>query len=561
MKMTEEQLIVSKLDSNAKVNAGAGSGKTTTIIEFVKNKDPKSKILYLVFNKSAKEDAQSKFLKRGVYNVQIETAHSLAYSVIVRGRGYKVNHNDYKAQDLVEMLSINITDPENNANFIIATHLKKMMSMYCNSAIVKLSDLDYISTLINPKARGIVSRHIDYLIEKFKEYWTLMDKKKIEITHDFYLKKYQLSKPVLNMDYICFDEGQDSSEVMLDIFSKQKAIKIIVGDTHQQIYSWRYAVNSLDKMDYDTYYLSNSFRFGRGIAALANSVLGLKQILCPGIEIKPINGLGEFDTHKTHAVIARTNITLLIKAIEYCGKSNDIERVFFEGNLSSYTYASEGTSLYDVLNLFLNKRSYIKDPFIRDEISSFSELEEFVESVEDGSTKMLIDIVKEYGASIPVIIKQIKEKNVQLKEEAQIIFTTVHKSKGIEYDSVEICNDFITESAIRKLINDKSPDELNNISAGIQEEINMLYVALTRSKNKLYIPKQLIPENTPIIGNIFPLNSFSSNDLKNEAKVWTELDDKIIKNMLRIKKTQKQIAYSLKRSVPNVALRISELDL
>jgi superfamily I DNA/RNA helicase len=50
-----------------------------------------------------------------------------------------------------------------------------------------------------------------------------------------------------------FDEGQDASPAMLAIFLKQKGVKVIVGDTHQQIYAWRYAVNSLAKADFTNY--------------------------------------------------------------------------------------------------------------------------------------------------------------------------------------------------------------------------------------------------------------------------------------------------------------------
>ena len=33
---------------------------------------------------------------------------------------------------------------------------------------------------------------------------------------------------------------------MLGVFQKQKGVKVVVGDTNQQIYGWRYAVNSLE---------------------------------------------------------------------------------------------------------------------------------------------------------------------------------------------------------------------------------------------------------------------------------------------------------------------------
>ena len=50
-----------------------------------------------------------------------------------------------------------------------------------------------------------------------------------------------------------------------------------MGDTHQQIYGWRFAVNSLEKADFKHYYLSTSFRFSQDIANLAMEILKWKK--------------------------------------------------------------------------------------------------------------------------------------------------------------------------------------------------------------------------------------------------------------------------------------------
>ena len=54
MKYTLQQQSILASEGNIKINAVAGSGKTTTMIEYAKTKPPKSKILYLAFNKSVK---------------------------------------------------------------------------------------------------------------------------------------------------------------------------------------------------------------------------------------------------------------------------------------------------------------------------------------------------------------------------------------------------------------------------------------------------------------------------------------------------------------------------
>lgn len=87
-------------------------------------------------------------------------------------------------------------------------------------------------------------------------------------------------------------------------------------------------------------------------------------------ENKPIaiKGLGTNSDTKTKAVIGRTNWGLLLKAIEYVTEKKNIKQIYFEGNFNSYTYANEGASLYDVLNLQNNKRALIKDALIKLEL-------------------------------------------------------------------------------------------------------------------------------------------------------------------------------------------------
>jgi superfamily I DNA/RNA helicase len=331
-----------------------------------------------------------------------------------------------------------------------------------------------------------------------------MDAGEIEVTHDFYLKKFQLANPKLPYDYILFDEGQDASPAMLDIFLKQKATKVIVGDAHQQIYGWRFAVNSLEKVDFQDFYLTSSFRLNSDIGRLANKILERKEKLNNYFKVK-IKGIGGCKTFKSKAVLARTNLGLLAKAIEYVTEKKKIERIYFEGNLNSYFYADEGTSLYDVLNLYTKKYRLIKDKLIRN-MKSIEELEDYIEKTEDVQLAMMVEIVKEYGDEIPAIIKQIKEKHIDTdnREEAQMIFSTVHRSKGMEYEAIQLVNDFLNEEKLQKQLNN---GELNDfIKSKLNEEINLLYVAVTRTKNSIHIPRPLMPENFPKSSNIHIMN-------------------------------------------------------
>jgi F-box protein, helicase, 18 len=524
MELTTEQYDIINSTGNIKINAVAGSGKTTTIIEYANTRPASSKILYLAFNKSVKLEAAKKFSDKGLNNVKVETAHSLAYRHIVYKNDYKVRPQGYKTNEIAELLNLQGNE-EKHTEYVIANHINKFIAYFCNSNKQKVQDLNYIDTVIDPKAKIFVSSFYDYIVSQSRLLLSKMDKGEIEITHDFYLKKFQLSNPKLPYDYILFDEGQDASPAMLDVFFKQKATKVIVGDIHQQIYGWRFAVNSLEKADFKTYHLSTSFRFSQDIANLAMEVLKYKKHINEH-QIISITGKGNSKEIKTKAVLARTNLGLLLKAIEYVTKKKKIKHIYFEGNINSYTYADEGASLYDVLNLYNNKPHLIKDKLIK-AMKDLNELGDYIEKTEDAQLAMMVEIVKEYENKIPNIIKDIKEKHVDNgdKEKAEMIFSTVHRCKGMEYDSIQLVNDFISEEKLEKLKEDKKAEEIN--ATKLNEEINLLYVAVTRTKNSIHIPESLMPIDFPKSTQIHIMKVVSEEE-KQYAKT-TETSNQEIK--------------------------------
>lgn len=491
-KWTKEQTDIIKSSGSIKINAVAGSGKTTTVIEYARTRPQGMKILYLAFNKSVKIDAIKKFAAKGLEYVRVETAHALAFSHIVSRSHYKVKPGAYKINEIVDLLQLQ-GNGEKHLEYILANHISKFLSYFCNSDKQKVQELNYLDTISDEKVKTFVRSNYEYILKQTRIFLGKMDKAEIEITHDFYLKKFQLSQPVLHYDYILFDEGQDASAAMLDVFMRQNAIKVIVGDTHQQIYSWRFAVNSLEKTDFKTYHLSASFRFDESIAELAMQVLKLKEHIETYSPLS-ISGKGTTTTVKTKAILARTNLGLLLRAIEYVTEHKRIKHIYFEGNIHSYTYADDGSSLYDVLNLYNGKHYLIKDRLIKS-MEGIDDLEDYIEKTEDMQLSMMLEIVKEYGNEIPKILENIKARHVtnEDKEKAAIIFSTVHRCKGMEYDSVELVNDFINEERLIKIKEEQKAKGINLNK--LNEEINLLYVAITRTKNILEIPEALLPKD------------------------------------------------------------------
>jgi superfamily I DNA/RNA helicase len=584
MQLTAEQDAVISTNQNLVINAVAGSGKTTTLIEYAKTRPSRSKILYLAFNKTVKTEALQKFASAGVSNVKVETAHSLAFDHIIKHSSYKVVQG-YKSYELCTLLNIKTNDQ--HTDFIIASHVNKFISYFCNSIAARVTDLNYAETISDIKAKTFVTNFYKVIEQYTREALAKMDKGEMDVTHDFYLKKFQLGNPLLPFDYILFDEGQDASAAMLDVFLKQTAIKIIVGDIHQQIYGWRYAINSLQQVDYPVYHLSHSFRFDEEIALVANKILGWKKALKQAPEIKLVGAGTPAPAALTKATLGRTNLGLLLNAIAQW-QHGEIKTIFFEGNINSYTFADEGASLYDVLNLYNGKTDKIKDKLIAG-MKTLKELEDYIEKTEDNSLAMIVEVVKEFGNKLPALINELKTNHTTTKEEADMIFSTVHRCKGMEYDEVTLLNDFINPEKLKKYISQLGGDNITGADKNrLAEEINILYVAATRAKNKLKIPPEINPlqsielvtEQQPVITsakkyqraayqNDWDLYSgapskrgiYSSPKPGNYGKKWTAEEENKVTLLYKAGNTIKQIAKQISRGENGVLQKLINLGV
>lgn len=486
MKLTNEQRAIVQEQSDQKVNAVAGSGKTTTIIEYAKQRQASKGMLYIAFNKSVKLEAEQKFLRAGLTNVRVETAHSLAFRHVVMGSGYRVRFG-YQTHELVQLLGL-ASKMDTVHALAIANHVNRFAAFFCNSPNRKVQELDYTSTVKDEGARKLVQERYDTIEYLTRIFLAKMDSGEIDITHDFYLKKFQLSNPSLPYSHLLFDEGQDASAAMLDVFLKQRGTKLIVGDTHQQIYGWRYAVNSLESVSFPSHNLSTSFRFNGDVAALAQNILQLKGNICSSFVPPYISGMGDASGRiGSRAFVARTNISLLDKAIELLIDKKKVGSIYFEGNISSYTYGEEGTSLLDIIYLQRGAKDKVRDGLIAS-FDDIYEFEQYVEDTDDVQLKSMLEMVKKYGPNLPSLINQIKQCHTEDKDKskADIVFSTVHRCKGMEYDEVSLANDFFSEEKLRRefAINPQRIDELN-------EEVNLLYVAATRARKRLNLPLDL----------------------------------------------------------------------
>lgn len=488
MTLTKEQedIINTKLPS-FKINAVAGSGKTTTLLEYAKN-NPQLKILYLAYSKALQLQIQEKLQSYELKNIHISTIHSLAYNKIQAFR-YNLNH-DLKLR-VIENVICEFENKINQKNNYFPTPqyttlLKDLVNFYCNSSLINL-DLKLLNSYkkqadLSAKLLKLLNSNKEKLLAHLKYILSAMKNKKIPAIHDFYLKMFFLNKKVstnLGYDLILVDEAQDISDVMIGIVEAQNCRRIYVGDSFQQIYSFRYATNALDKIDLPSFDLSQSFRFSNTYAKLIEKSLNKlyetqesKLLKISGIQTSTKNGKNAIDKTKQYTIISRTSFALMQELINYLHKDY---KLYFEGSYESYSFMNQ--TVYSIFYLKQKKNEKITLDEIK-EFESIYELEQFAKDTKNQDYLNIIKFINTYGDNIFEINKKIKQKITLNKDEADIILTTTHKSKGLEYEQVVLSDDFITKKDI-----DNPQNKISSIK--LIEELNILYVALTRVKKAI----------------------------------------------------------------------------
>ncbi len=491
MELTEEQLEIISDNANLRVIAGAGSGKTTTLVAKAATLFPE-KVLILCFNRISKEDLDRKVSEFMLSNVTVEKIHGLAIRSVFGHKKPQIE-NEITLPTIIQAFKIKDLSGEPNSCFILAGHIKWLLTYYYNSNFDAITDLDP-EVLFRQKSDDIFSNNFDYIRDCAIALHELIKEGDVPMFHDAYLKLYALKKEVLGYKHVFFDEGQDASPVMLGIFERQKGQRVIVGDVNQQIYAWRYATDSLESVNFKEYDLTKSFRFGDQIANVVNKVLDLKFDVGLSSRRWTLQGVNRDTTIKESnlcAVVARTNMALFRQAIEWLDSREPImNSVHFEGSFSQYLRSDTGVNLYDVYNLYSNKRHLARDTVIQS-MASFKEYKHYVNLIQDHSQSLLIDLVEKYKERVLPLIDELKAINIPVeeRERAEVIFTTAHKAKGMEYDEVLLLQDFITERDLRQSVA-KTDANIGELT----EAINLIYVSITRSKGIAFLPYGILSD-------------------------------------------------------------------
>jgi superfamily I DNA/RNA helicase len=273
--------------------------------------------------------------------------------------------------------------------------------------------------------------------------------------HDGYLKLWALSDPLLPTNVLFVDEAQDLNPVLVDVIRKQKCQIISVGDPHQQIYEWRGAMNALGILPGVEMTLSQSFRFGGEIAAAANDLIKTMN------EDTPLRGNGGAgyvtapDDSAPDAILCRTNAGVFAAAAVNPGCS-----------IAGGTRELQ-TLVADIERLQNGREAVSPELAI---FGNWREVVEFVEMEENsGGLAPIVRIVERNGVEY---LRKILET---VKEDGYPAIGTAHKTKGLEYEHVELRGDFSAENPSL-------------------EARRLFYVALTRAKYEVNVDDLILAE-------------------------------------------------------------------
>jgi hypothetical protein len=453
---------VTESNSNLLIQAVAGSGKTTTIIEAMRFAG--SRPLFMAFNKAIADD-----IRRRAPAGEVKTLNALGHWMWQQNEPRAVLDSK---KTLLYLRKVMGEDSFDYKEF--GWTMSRVIGLAKNCCVppTSHSTLDIID-IIDSYGMEIPADRVQSLAAICSV--VLEQGFNDRAIFDF---DDQLYVPVMDgwvfptYSDVFVDECQDLSPVqhaMLSCLASKGARIIAVGDRHQAIYGFRGAlVDSMDKLkrqfNMTELPLSISYRCPKSVVAEA-------QVLCPTIrhredapEGKVIFNERDPDFYKDREmIICRNNAPLFRNILKYIRarkpcevRSNFIDS--FQGFIRGFKCKSTSELIpkleawFEKETAAANAKGFAGKAFgIKDKYETAVLL-----AKEFGTVEALLDAVKRLslGATGP-------------------IFSTIHKAKGLESNSVYL------------LRPDLIPAFYAVSKEQRQQEDNLLYVAITRSQNEL----------------------------------------------------------------------------
>lgn len=485
MNPTDEQKDVRETGSqcvaqgkNLSVVAFAGAGKTSAL-KLLAEAIPK-RGCYLAFNKSIADEAKRRLARS---RCTASTMHSLAFGAVrdIISGPVTLNARDFRDSGI--LTKVHIPRVRGWNDYRISSAVLRTLSTFCNSADESI-DINHarealISATGDPDLIHVQNtadevRHVlDSLEGPVADMATMYWRDNLEnarFSHDIYLKLLDLDADLRNSAfreyrYLMLDEAQDTNPVQLSILRKTGLPLIAVGDPYQQIYSWRGAENAMAKIGGETRYLTQSFRFGDGIAETARKILASRPD--GGPEQRLIgSGTGDISKHKGAkiAIICRTNIGMIDEAMRAMDRNLTVNVDNIQDLIGD---------VHSAQALFCGENHRITS----NEIRQFESWDDFKAEAEEagGSSAQLVRIVEQ--GRVSQVEKLAENQTDSLKANIQIC--TAHRSKGLEFPAVILGRDWrdVETMKARHITATKKSEKHATMAI---EEWNAFYVASTR---------------------------------------------------------------------------------
>lgn len=515
------------------LQAPAGTGKTTTIKHRIDAivKDGGTVSLF-TFDRANAQEAKNRIKHP---NVTIQTFNSLAYRLI--GSSHKERFvPELSTFDLTSLLDWKYLHIPPQSRQLVAAVVLMTYRKFCSSGH-KAIGLQHLPDILGCEGYAFDPDMIIKLAtQTFNDQ---LNKRSWPMTHDCALKAMHLRGYDLGVSEVIIDEAQDTSPVCLSFATNQKNSSLaLIGDKHQSIYLFRGAINAMARLERATEIkLTQSHRFGRRIANTAQRTLNLAKndlFRLKGTKSKdhvfvydktspkdpealPYHYLKYIRTQaiegRSVLILCRSLLGIASASLVFMEENNNNMNRYCGFKLAGGVKRYNLGLLTDVAVLGMGKKP--DNPFLST-FTSYGELEEYSNIAGDQELASAVSFSKRHKGAAYGIIKSVRKYNLETamrrenggrlphhsKVPPHVTISSAHRSKGLEADIVVVWDDYKIWASLIEGYTDYTDKESRN---EYEQEINLVYVAVTRAKRLLFLPRKLSAIVDPKdISQLFP---------------------------------------------------------
>lgn len=472
VKHQSDEMLVGRKPQNLMVEAGAGCAKTTTSVTST-NYIPKNlNVGFFAFNRDIVEVLGSKVPA----NCRVQTFHSAGFGAL-RYQFKNIKLDDKKMVGIFQnLMDTKYRDLSQEEIGVLMSPFLKLTGLIKNT-MMEPSDFNLLE-LSDKHNIDIENANESLLFNIIREGINISNSNVRVIDYDdmIYLP-VKLGLSFFKLDVIFVDETQDlnnSQLLMLRRMIKDTGFIICVGDPNQSIYGFRGAdIDAMIKMEKELgaakLPLMETYRCGKSIVKLANELVPELK----AFEGNPEGEVKEIDYDKFYEMVKENDMVL-------CRNNAPLIEPVFKLLAEGKKVTIKGRDIGEGLIRIVKKlKAYSMDEF-ESALKRWRESEEkkarrknsdsMMQSIEDKYECLVV--ISEGCESVNDVISKIER--IFSDGRSEIVFSSIHRSKGLESDKV-----YILEPQLM-------PSKWASKGWEIVQERNVMYVAITRARTGLY---------------------------------------------------------------------------